>query len=79
MSSKAHLNQVIASHLAEIKADEDPDREIYIFEKGDLGEDVLTYQNIYENSNKIARAAREAKIDRKYLYMLLNKHSITPE
>jgi len=29
------------------------------------------------NSNKIARAAREAKIDRKYLYMLLEKHSIT--
>jgi transcriptional regulator with GAF, ATPase, and Fis domain len=28
------------------------------------------------NSNKIARAAREAKIDRKYLYMLLDKHSI---
>jgi len=28
------------------------------------------------NSNKIARAAREAKIDRKYLYMLLNKHKI---
>jgi len=55
MGSKAHLNQVIASHLAEIKADEDPDREIYIFEKGDLGEDVLTYKNLYENSNKIAR------------------------
>jgi len=29
------------------------------------------------NSNKIARAAREAKIDRKYLYMLIDKHSIT--
>ena len=28
------------------------------------------------NSGKIARAAREAKIDRKYLYMLLEKHSI---
>ena len=55
MGSKAHLNQVIASHLAEIRADEDPDREIYIFEKGDLGEDVLTYKDLYENSNKIAR------------------------
>ncbi|MGB2886035.1 MAG: class I adenylate-forming enzyme family protein, partial [Dehalococcoidia bacterium] len=55
MGSKAHLNQVIASHLAEIKADEDPDREIYIFEKGPLGEDVLTYKDLYENSNKIAK------------------------
>jgi transcriptional regulator with GAF, ATPase, and Fis domain len=27
---------------------------------------------------KIARAAREAQIDRKYLYMLLSKHSMTP-
>jgi len=53
--SKAHLNQVIASHLAEIKAEEDPGRQIYIFEKGDLGEDILTYKDLYENSNKIAR------------------------
>ena len=28
------------------------------------------------NSYKIARAAREAKIDRKYLYMLISKHEI---
>lgn len=55
MGSKAHLNQVIASHLVEIKADETPDKEIYIFEKGDRGEDVLTYKKMYENSNKIAR------------------------
>ncbi|MBE0480723.1 MAG: AMP-binding protein [Dehalococcoidia bacterium] len=55
MGSKAHLNQVIASHLAEIKADEVPDREVYIFEKAELGEDILTYKHLYENSNKIAR------------------------
>ncbi len=55
MASKAHLNQVIASHLVEIKADETPDREIYIFERGDQGEDVLTYKDLYENSNKVAR------------------------
>ena len=28
------------------------------------------------NSHKIARAAREAQIDRKYLYMLLSKHNL---
>jgi crotonobetaine/carnitine-CoA ligase len=53
--SKAHLNQVIASHLAEIKAEEDPGRVIYIFEKGNLGEDVVTYGDLYANSNKISR------------------------
>jgi len=53
--SKAHLNQVIASHLAEMKAEEDPGRVVYIFEKGDRGEDVVTYENLYANSNKIAR------------------------
>ena len=31
------------------------------------------------NSNKIARAAREAKIDRKYLYMLMSKHHINAD
>ena len=55
MTSKAHLNQVIASHFVEIKADETPDKEIFIFEKAELGEDVLTYKDLYENSNKIAR------------------------
>ena len=28
------------------------------------------------NDNKVARAAREAGIDRKYLYMLLSKHQM---
>ncbi|MBW1983559.1 MAG: AMP-binding protein [Deltaproteobacteria bacterium] len=55
MSSKAHLNQAIASHLIEMKADEKPDKEVLIFEKGELGEDILTYKKLYENSNKIAR------------------------
>ena len=53
--SKAHLNQVIASHLVEIKADEFPDQEVLIFERGEAGEDILTYQMIHENSNKLAR------------------------
>ncbi len=55
MSSKAHLNQAIVSHTIEMKADDKPDREVLIFEKGPLGEDVLTYRDLYENSNKIAR------------------------
>ncbi|MFH1138079.1 MAG: AMP-binding protein [Pseudomonadota bacterium] len=53
--SKAHLNQVIASHLVEIKADEKPDQEVFVFERGVHGEDVLTYRDLHENSNKIAR------------------------
>jgi crotonobetaine/carnitine-CoA ligase len=55
MGSKAHLNQVIASHLVEIKAEEQPDREIFIFERGEQGEDVLTYADLYQQSNKTAR------------------------
>jgi carnitine-CoA ligase len=53
--SKAHLNQVIASHLVEIKAEEMPDQEIFIFERDEHGEDVLTYKDLHENSNKLAR------------------------
>ena len=55
MGSKAHLNQAIASHLVEIKADETPDQEIFVFERGDHGDDILTYKDLYENSNKVAR------------------------
>ena len=55
MSSKAHLNQAIGSHLIEIKAHEKPDKEILIFEHGERGEDILTYKDIYESSNKVAR------------------------
>lgn len=55
MSSKAHLNHVIASHFVEIRAEEAPETEILIFEHGEQGEDRLTYRNLYENSNKIAR------------------------
>ncbi len=55
MSSKAHLNQAIASHLIEIKADEKPDKEVLIFENGDYDDDILTYRDLYKNSNKVAR------------------------
>lgn len=53
--SKAHLNQVIASHFVEIKADESPDKPIFIFEKGRHGEDLITFRDLHENANKIAR------------------------
>jgi crotonobetaine/carnitine-CoA ligase len=55
MASKTHLNQAIASHLVEIKAEEIPEREVYVIERAEHGEDVLTYQSMYENSNKLAR------------------------
>lgn len=55
MSSKAHLNQAIASHLIEMKAEDNPDKEILVFENSEAGEDVLNYRMLYENSNKIAR------------------------
>jgi len=54
MGSKAHLNQVIASHLVEIRAEDSPDKEVFVFERGEHGEDILTYGKLYENSNKIA-------------------------
>jgi len=53
--SKAHLNQVIASHFVEIKADESPDKPIFIFEKGNNGEDLITFKDLHVNANKIAR------------------------
>lgn len=53
--SKAHLNQVIASHFVEMQADKTPDREIFIFEDGSGGEEVLTYSDLYIQSNKLAR------------------------
>ncbi len=55
MSTKAHLNQAIASHLVEIKAEEKPDKEVLVFENGVHGEDIVTYKDLYSQSNKIAR------------------------
>ena len=72
MGSKAHLNQVIASHLVEIKADEKPDTEVFIFERGEHGDDVLTYKDLHENSNKVARLLLDKGIgkgDRFLCYM----------
>ena len=55
MNTKAHLNQAIVSHLIELKADEKPDDEVLIFEKAENGEDILTYADLYQKSNKIGR------------------------
>jgi carnitine-CoA ligase len=55
MGSKSHLNQVIASHLVEIRAEEIPDRVVYTFERDVFGEDNCSYKTMYEQSNKIAR------------------------
>jgi crotonobetaine/carnitine-CoA ligase len=74
MSSKAHLNQAIGSHLIEIKAHEKPDKEILIFEKGNLGEDILTYQDIYTNSNKIARLFLENGIEKGDTFAILMRN-----
>ena len=74
MSSKAHLNQAIGSHLIEIKAHEKPDKEILIFEKGELGEDILTYQNIYANSNKFARLLLENGIEKGDTFAILMRN-----
>ncbi|MBN2078571.1 MAG: AMP-binding protein [Spirochaetes bacterium] len=57
--SKSHLNPVIASHFVEIKAEENPDTEIYVFERGDHGEDIITYRDLHENANRIARLLLE--------------------
>lgn len=74
MSSKAHLNQAIGSHLIEIKAHEKPDKEILIFEKGEHGEDILTYQDIYASSNKIARLLLESKIEKGDAYAIFMRN-----
>ncbi len=52
--SKAHLDPVIPGHLLEIRAEDNPDKEVYLFEKGEQGEDILTYADLYRKSNRFA-------------------------
>lgn len=52
--SKAHLDPVIPGHLLEIRAEDNPDKEVYLFEKGGQGEDILTYADLYQKSNRFA-------------------------
>jgi len=55
MTDTASLNPIIPAHLIELKAKEIPNHEVLIFEQGEQDEKRLTYRDIYENSNKIAR------------------------
>jgi acyl-CoA synthetase (AMP-forming)/AMP-acid ligase II len=64
MSSKAHLNQAIASHLVEMKADDKPDHEVLVFEKGDAGQDILTYADLHTHANKFARMLLDAGLEK---------------
>ena len=74
MSSKAHLNQAIVAHFLEMKADDKPDKEVLVFEKGEAGEDILTYQRLYENSNKIARLFLENDIGKGDTYAVFMRN-----
>ncbi|MBW1893505.1 MAG: AMP-binding protein, partial [Deltaproteobacteria bacterium] len=74
MSSKAHLNQAIASHLIEMKADDKPDKEVLIFENGEAGEDILTYKDLYENSNKTARLFLEKGMGKGDVYAVFMRN-----
>ncbi len=55
MIDSSVLNPDIIGHLLELKAKEVPEQEVLIFERGERSEIRLTYRDIYENSNKIAR------------------------
>ena len=55
MTDTTALNPVIPAHLIELKANETPEQEVLIFEQGEMGEKRLTYRDIYENANKVAR------------------------
>ncbi|RPH47840.1 MAG: ATP-dependent acyl-CoA ligase [Desulfobacteraceae bacterium] len=74
MSSKAYLNQAIVSHLLEIKAEENPDKELFVFEKGVHGEDILTYKDLYENSNRIAALFLENGIGKGDVYAVFMRN-----
>ncbi|MCG8333121.1 MAG: AMP-binding protein [Proteobacteria bacterium] len=76
MSAKAHLNQAIASHYIEMKADAKPDKEILVFENGDYGEDVVTYKDLYENSNKTARLFLNCGLEKGDTYAVFMRNHV---
>ena len=59
---KAHLNQVITSHLIEYQAERFPDKEVLVFEQGDLGEKVFTYSDLHQKGNRLASYFEEKGI-----------------
>ncbi len=74
MTSKSYLNQAIISHFIELKADSNPDKEILIFENGEMEDDRLTYKDIYEKSNKIAAAFLKAGIGKGDTYAVFMRN-----
>jgi len=51
---KAHLNQIITSHLVEYQAERFPDKEVIVFEQGEFGEQVFTYADLHSMGNRLA-------------------------
>ncbi|MFH1984188.1 MAG: AMP-binding protein [Pseudomonadota bacterium] len=74
MPSKAHLNQAIVSHLIEMKADDKPDQEILVFENGDAEADRVTYRQLFEQSNKVARLFLDAGMTKGDTYALFMRN-----
>ncbi|MCP4690255.1 MAG: ATP-dependent acyl-CoA ligase [Desulfobacterales bacterium] len=74
MASKAYLNQAIVSHFIEMKAESKPDKEVLLFENGEAGEDVLTYKDIYENSNKVARLFLDGGLEKGDAYAVFMRN-----
>ncbi|MCF6249154.1 MAG: AMP-binding protein [Desulfobacula sp.] len=74
MSSRSYLNQAIISHFLEIKADSIPDKEVLIFENGDMDDERVTYKDIYEKSNKIASAFLKAGIEKGDTYAVFMRN-----
>lgn len=74
MPSKSYLNQAIISHFLELKADSHPDKEVLIFENGENDDDRLTYQDIYERSNKIAGAFLKAGLEKGDAYAVFMRN-----
>ncbi|NOX33982.1 MAG: acyl--CoA ligase [Deltaproteobacteria bacterium] len=74
MTTKSYLNQAIVSHFIELKADSDPDREILVFENSGYPEERLTYSEIHEKSNRIARAFLNAGIGKGDVYAVFMRN-----
>ena len=74
MPNTSELNPIIPGHLIELMANRCPDKKILIFERGDQGEDVLTYRNIYEQSNKMARMLLERGVGKGDVFVAYMKN-----